>query len=113
MDMEKFAARLSLLREQKGFSARDMSLSIGQSACYINKIENRRTLPSLSTFFNICDFLNISAKDFFDEDVKNPEYLNALTENLKKLNNNSLAHIKGIVEILIEAQENKNKTQRK
>ena len=37
---EKFAERLAELRIAKGVSARDMSLSIGQSAGYINNIEN-------------------------------------------------------------------------
>ena len=55
MDYEKwFAERLTALRMEKGVSARDMSLSLGQSESYINKIENRRTLPSLSGFFYIC-----------------------------------------------------------
>ena len=35
---EKFVNRLIELRIQKGVSARDMSLSLGQSESYINKI---------------------------------------------------------------------------
>ena len=42
---EKFADRLAQLRIEKGVSARDMSLSIGQSAGYINNIENKNNLP--------------------------------------------------------------------
>ena len=56
--IEFFYKRLSELRMQKGVSARGMSLSIGQSESYINKIENRRTLPSLLGFFI---YVNISA----------------------------------------------------
>lgn len=40
MDKETFTKRLVELRIKKGVSARDMSLSIGQSAGYINNIEN-------------------------------------------------------------------------
>lgn len=40
MDQEKFVKRLIELRLNKGVSARDMSLSLGQSAGYINNIEN-------------------------------------------------------------------------
>ena len=50
---EKFAERLSQLRLAKGVSARDMSLSIGQSAGYINNIENKNNIPSMSPFFYI------------------------------------------------------------
>lgn len=43
--LDWFYNRISELRIQKGVSARYMSLSLGQSESYINKIENRRTLP--------------------------------------------------------------------
>ena len=46
MEKEDFAKRLTELRINKGVSARDMSLSIGQSAGYINNIENGVNLPS-------------------------------------------------------------------
>ena len=36
-----FPERIAELRTQRGVSARDMSLSLGQSESYINKIENR------------------------------------------------------------------------
>ena len=40
MNKQEFSERLSTLRINKGVSARDMSLSIGQSPGYINNIEN-------------------------------------------------------------------------
>ena len=51
MDQEKFVKRLIELRLNKGVSARDMSLSLGQSAGYINNIENGINYPSMSLFF--------------------------------------------------------------
>ena len=54
-----FYRRVTDLRLQKGVSARDMSLSLGQSESYINKIENRRTLPSMAGFFYICEYFGI------------------------------------------------------
>ena len=51
---KQFVQRLAELRIQKGVSARDMSLSIGQSAGYINNIENGKNLPSMMSFFYIC-----------------------------------------------------------
>ena len=62
--LEWFYQRISELRTQKGVSARDMSLSLGQSESYINKIENKRTLPSMTGFFYICDYLNITPQEF-------------------------------------------------
>ena len=71
--------RLAQLRTQKGDSARDMSLSLGQANNYINNIENRKSMPSMQAFFYICEYLQLSPKDFFDIDAKNPEKLNELT----------------------------------
>lgn len=60
-----FAERLAQLRSAKGVSGREMSLSIGQSAGYINNIENGNNLPSLAMFFEICEYLSVTPQDFF------------------------------------------------
>ena len=44
MTEKEFSLRLAQLRGEKGVSARDMSLSIGQNASYINNIEMRDTI---------------------------------------------------------------------
>ena len=46
MEREDFCKRLAQLRINKGVSARDMSLSIGQSPNYINGIEGGKNYPS-------------------------------------------------------------------
>lgn len=51
MELREFARRLADLRMQKSVSARDMSLSIGQSAGYINNIDNCVNFPSMTAFF--------------------------------------------------------------
>ena len=61
-----FAKRLLELRTAKGVSAREMSLSLGQAAGYINNIENSNNLPSMAMFFEICEYLEISPQEFFD-----------------------------------------------
>ena len=63
---DEFPLRLAQLRNKKGVSARDMSLSIGQNPGYINNIESGKAMPSMACFFYICEYLNISPKDFFD-----------------------------------------------
>lgn len=70
--------RITGLRMHMGISARDMSLSLGQS-------ENRKALPSLQSLFNICEYFHITPKEFFDEGSPYPDYLAALIEDLKKL----------------------------
>lgn len=92
-----FAKRLTELRLQKGVSARDMSLSIGQSASYINRIENKQMLPSMMVFFYICEYFNITPRDFFDNskyaDIKMLQLLN----DLKEIDSDQFNHIAAIV----------------
>ena len=98
---EDFIKRLSELRIQKGVSAREMSLSIGQSASYINKIENHAALPSMNVFFYICDYLDISPEEFFAFHVKYPYETQNIIKNLSRLNADQLDHINSIVEDII------------
>lgn len=85
---------------EKGISARDMSISMGQNPGYINNIENGKALPSVSSFFSICRFLNIAPKDFFDDGNRNPQETQAITNALKRLDEDQLRHIGAIVEAL-------------
>ena len=78
MEKRDFIDRLVELRMKKGVSARDMSLSIGQGAGYINNIENGINYPSMTGFFYICEYLGITPKQFFDVESKIPEKENEL-----------------------------------
>ena len=97
MHEENFSLRLAQLRNKKGVSARDMSLSIGQNHGYINNIESGKALPSMTIFFYICEYLNISPAEFFDTDSKNPVKLQELINDLKKLDDKQLDSIAEIV----------------
>lgn len=93
MFKDLFYNRLSKLRTTKGVSAREMSLSLGQTPGYINKIENRKALPSLTVFFYICDYLGVSPKEFFDEEINNPKLIQDINNELKTLNDEQLSVI--------------------
>lgn len=90
MDEKDFSLRLAQLREKKGVSARDMSLSMGQNPGYINNIESGKSMPSLTGIFYICDYLGITPSEFFDMEVQNPTKLNEIIENLKRLDDRQL-----------------------
>ncbi|GEM_PF-145646 len=81
----EFKTRLTKLRHKKGVSAREMSISIGQNAGYINSIETGKSLPSMATFFYICEYLNVTPKDFFDFDLKVPSEINEISDSLKQI----------------------------
>ena len=92
--------RITQLRIQKGVSARDMSLSLGQNDSYINRIENKKALPSLPGLFYICEYFNITPQEFFDEGNTYPDQLSEVIENLKKLDAAALANIAALIKEL-------------
>lgn len=98
--IEWFYKRLTELRIQKGVSARDMSLSLGQSESYINKIENKRTLPSFSGFLYICEYFEITPQEFFSE-IAAPQQTNALISELRKLTPEQTEHVFQIVKDIV------------
>ena len=102
MDERDFAIRLARLREKKGVSARDMSLSIGQNPGYINNIETGKSKPSLEGIFFICEYLGVTPGEFFDMDSANPSKLDAIIQDLKKLNDQQLETISMLVKDLIK-----------
>jgi len=94
---EKFSTRLTQLRIEKGVSARDMSLSIGQNPGYINSIESEKALPSMTSFFYICEYLEITPMQFFDFDSKHPKDLDDICNNLNKLSDSQFENIQELV----------------
>lgn len=75
-----FSRRLAELREKNGVSAREMSLSLGQGAGYINNIENSKNLPPMSMFFEICEYLDVTPFEFFDYSERNARLRTLLVE---------------------------------
>ena len=88
-----FPKRITELRMQKGVSARDMSLSLGQSESYINKIENKRSMPSMTGFFYICEYLGVSPQEFFNIESAAPQKEKELLNSLNKLTAQQIEHI--------------------
>lgn len=98
MDRKDFAARLANLRINKGVSARDMSLSIGQSQNYITSIESGRNMPSMTIFFYICEYLGITPSEFFDIENLNPSKALELMNAAKGLSGEDMDHLIAIIE---------------
>ena len=97
MEKKDVALRLARLREKKGVSARDMSLSIGQNEGYINNIETGKSNPSLDGFLYICEYLDVTPAEFFDLESTNPSKLNGIIQDMKKLNDRQLDMIASLV----------------
>lgn len=100
--LEWIPERLTQLRLEKGVSARDMSLSLGQSVSYINKIENRRTLPSVSGLLYICEYFGITPQEFFDTSALSPLAKRRLTEQMSRLSPGQAQHVLQIIDDILE-----------
>jgi len=97
-DFQAFiCTRIGKLRTQKGVTARDMSLSMGQGAGYINNLENKNNVPSMKGLFYICEYFNISPKDFFDSETEAPALFLELMGECKKLDEKSM---QGLLEFI-------------
>lgn len=90
MDIEYVRERITQLRLQKGISEYKMSYDLGHSRGYINNISSGKTLPSMTEFFAICDYLEITPIEFFDNNTKNPQLSNAVINATEKLDENDL-----------------------
>jgi len=102
LNIEEFtdfmSTRIARLRTAKGTSARDMSLTLGQGAGYINSIENKNSMPSMHVFYYICEYFKISPMDFFDAESAAPDKLNKLVSDMKSLTPEQLDNIARIVQ---------------
>jgi len=90
MNTEFVRERITQLRLQKGVSEYQMSYDLGHSRGYINNISSGKTLPSMTEFFAICAYFNITPVDFFNTDVSNPVLLRDTVEQISKLDEEDL-----------------------
>ena len=87
------ARRIEELRIQKGVSAREMSLALGQSTGYINKIESGRALPSIPVLIYICEYFDITPQEFFSFDEAPDLELIDASNTLRALDPEKRKHI--------------------
>ncbi|MCC8136921.1 MAG: helix-turn-helix domain-containing protein [Clostridiales bacterium] len=90
MNEQYISDRISVLRTKKNVSEYKMSLDLGHSKSYIQSISSGRSLPSMSEFLSICEFLGITPKDFFDDNIEEPSLIHELTNEAKTLQKDDL-----------------------
>lgn len=89
----EFGLRLAKLRQQKGISARQLSLDLGQNKNYINSIESGKNFPTMSGFIAICEYLHITPSDFFNTDDQNPVVFHYFEDILNQLTASQVHHL--------------------
>ena len=89
--MEEFVRnRITQLRLNKGISEYQLSYDLGHSRGYINNISSGKSLPSMSEFFAICEYFNITPIEFFDVNHTNPELLSKAIDEIQTLNDDDM-----------------------
>ena len=88
--LEFIITRIQKLRDTRGISARDLSLSLGQNTGYINKIETKQGKPSIDGLVFICEYFGISLAEFFDDGSESPLKVKELLTEVKGLDGDSL-----------------------
>ena len=89
--MEEFVrTRITQLRINKGLSEYQLSYDLGHSRGYINNITSGKALPSMTEFFSICEYFNITPIEFFDTKHSNPELLSKAIEEIQSLNDEDM-----------------------
>ena len=101
-DTERFISRLSSLRLASGMSARELSRELGKGENYICRIEKGISVPTMSSFFAICRYFDISPKEFFSRDKDQSEGLDALQELLRGLTEPQLEWVSWLIHSMEE-----------
>lgn len=78
MDIQFIRDRISQLRTKKNVSEYKMSMDLGHSKSYMQSISSGRAMPSLGEFLYICEYLGVTPKEFFDEDIREPQLVHQL-----------------------------------
>ncbi len=102
MNSKFIGERITQLRLKKNVAESRMSLDLGHSNSYIRSITSGKSLPSMTEFLYICDYFGITPKEFFDEEIKNPQQVNHLYNLIKNMSEQDLTVITGMVERLLE-----------
>lgn len=89
--------RITQLRLRKGVSEYQMSYDLGHSRGYVYNISSGKALPPLKEFFAICDYFEITPQEFFDTSTQNPELIQKAVEGMKKLSEDDLLMLLGII----------------
>ena len=98
MDLKFISDRISVLRTKKNVSEYRMSTDLGHSKSYIQSISSGRSMPSMSEFLYICEYLGVTPKEFFDDSIGEPQLVQKLYELTRNMSVDDLS-------VLIELAE--------
>lgn len=102
MDLQFIRDRISVLRTKKNVSEYRMSTDLGHSKSYMQSISSGRSAPSLNEFLYICEYLGVTPREFFDEEMNEPQLVQRLYELTRNMSEADLRVLIGTAERLNE-----------
>ena len=100
MERYDIGERITQLRLKKNISEYQLSLGLGKSKSYIQNITSGKALPSMDGFFDICDYFNITANEFFDWGNKEISEKERMSDLINKLDESCIDDTISILETL-------------
>lgn len=94
--------RIAALCLSRSVSERKVSNDLGHSDGYLNSITRGRALPAMKEFFYICEYFNITPKEFFEDGSSDPAFLRELIADLKRLDAKQLEHLSALVKTMLK-----------
>ena len=82
--------RISELRLKKNVSEYQMSLDLGKNKSYIQSLTSGRSLPTMQSFLDICDYLEVTPQQFFDSELHNLPLIDKATDLMKQLDDEDM-----------------------
>ena len=90
MDKNFIGERISELRLKKNVSEYQMSLDLGKNKSYIQSLTSGRSLPTMQSFLDICDYLEVTPQQFFDSELHNLPLIDKATDLMKQLDDEDM-----------------------
>ena len=90
MNPEFVRERITQLRLEKGVSEYQMSLDLGKNKSYIQSLTSGRSLPTMQSFLDICDYLEVTSQQFFDSELHNLPLIDKATDLMKQLDDEDM-----------------------
>ena len=98
MTEEFIRNRITELRLRKGVSEYQMSYDLGHSRGYVHNISSGKATPPMKEFFAICEYFELTPKQFFDDGTTNPILIQKALDGMKDLPDRDLLTLIAVID---------------
>ena len=109
MNKKAFGKRINTARKEKRVTSEKLSEIVGKNAVFIRQIEGANKLPSLPTFVDICNALNVSPNYLLFDSIKDNAQDNVeeiIIQNIRMLTPEQTKVVLSVFETLIDGLAN-------